>query len=381
MGQFFTNVQVWREKSDQALDRNELASRIVSALAAEGFREVFAPGEGNRRIHVGGASEGGWLTVLDSATEGQDPARLDQTAAMVSTVAESAAISILVHDGDRLQLALFREGHKRASFDSWPGYFAGEPPSASASGLEAWVEVLPPGRSVDDLRLAWTPGRLDEGALPRLKRMAQVLGLDVDQCALGANSLPPTMQPDFTTMILDGELPVSDRVGPNLPALGHTGGIESAISLRVNQSRRLTMIAHSTSAPGSGLRATVWGSALESGLISVVRSSLSIGAPEDAKAIELRLDKQATSSGMALMAAADDLVIPAGYASPGDAFAAARGDIVYGMACWMATRINFDLNLVGVDPGAGVLHVCLEPMANPDGQAIWTTQVRVHPAA
>ena len=174
MGQFFTNIQVSRGKSSSAFERTDLAKKIVTSLEAEGFREVFPPAEGDRRIHISDHSDGEWLTVLDSATEGQDPARLDQTAAMISKTTEAATISILVHDGDRLQMGLFREGTKRALFDSWPGYFEGEPPSPSASGIAEWIEVLPAGKSQDDLQAAWTSERLDEGALPCLKRLAQL---------------------------------------------------------------------------------------------------------------------------------------------------------------------------------------------------------------
>lgn len=379
MGQFFTNIQVLRVGSGRKFDREELARYIMTALGAQGLHEVSTPAENDRRVQVGGVSEGRWLAVLDTATEGQDTARLDHMAEIISTVAGTTAISILVHDGDRLQMSLFRGGTKRDSIDSWPGYFEGEAPSASASDFTAWADLLPPGKSIDDLRRAWTPVHLDEGALPRLRRIAQVLGMHSDQCTLGANSLPATMASEFRTLAFASGPPLNDIVVSRLPVLGHTGGLKSATKIGIGESRILTMIAHSTGASGTGIRLIVWGRALEVGLVRVVCASIIIGGPEDAVTIQLELVKQPTSSGIVLVSTIDDVSMPAGYTGPGDAFAAAGGDVVRGMAMWMDTRVSVDLQLIGVQSGAGDLHFCLQPLTNHDGQALLSTRVRVEP--
>ena len=371
MGEFFTNIQVSRGK--RGIDRDELAKRIASALSAEGLHEVSEPVSGARRIYVGGGAGDEWLTVLDSVTEGQDPARLDRAAELISQLTGTTAISILVHDGDRLELGLFKAGKKIAALDSWPGYFEGEPPSDSLSGLEDWVDVLPAGKSIEDLREAWRLHRVDEGALPRLQRMAQVLGMDPARCAIGANTLSPALQSEFKTLMFVGDSPARDG---GLPALGYSGGLEDDTTISVGESRSLNLIAHSIAGAGRGLRVTVWGSALDAGLVSISNASLTIGEQNPPQAIELQ--NQSGSDEIILTALAADIEIPAGYGSPGDAFAAADGDMIKGMSLWMATRIDFVLDIVAVKSGAGVLSAALQPLANTEAHAVWTTDVQVH---
>jgi hypothetical protein len=372
MGEFFTNIQVSRGK--QRIHRDELTKRIASALSNEGWHEVSAPVSGARRIYVGGGAEDEWLTVLDSVTEGQDPARLDRAAELISELAGSTAISILVHDGDRLELGLFKLGKKLASLDSWPGYFEGEPPSDSTSGLEDWTEVLPPGKSIEDLREAWRLQRVDEGALPRLKRMAQVLGMDPARCATGANTLSPTLQPQFTSLMFASDSTATDHSG--LPALGYSGGLEDDTTIGVGESRSLTLIAHSIAGAATGMRVIVWGSALDDKLISVSGASLTIGEVNPPQSIDLA--NQSGSNEIILTALAAGVEIPAGYGSPGEAFAAADGDMIKGMSRWLATRINLGLDVVAVKPGTGVLSAALQPLANIEqGHAVWTTDVHV----
>jgi hypothetical protein len=313
------------------------------------------------------------LTVLDSVTEGQDPARLDRAAAFISELAGSTAISILVHDGDRLELGLFKAGKKLATLDSWPGYFEGEPPSDSLSGLEDWVEVLPAGKSIQDLREAWRLHRADEGALPRLQRIAHVLGMDPARCATGANTLSPALQPEFKSLMFTSDSAATDR---GLPALGYSGGLEDDTTMAVGESRSLTLIAHSIAGAGTGVRVTVWGSALDDNLIAVSGAALTVGEVNPPHAIDLQ--NQSGSGEVILTALVEDFQIPPGYSSPGEAFAAADGDVIKGMSLWMATRIDFVLEVVAVKPGTGVLSAALQPLENTEAHAVWTTDVQVN---
>ena len=107
------------------------------------------------------------------------------------------------------------------------------------------------------------------------------------------------------------------------------------------------------------MRVIVWGSALDDELITVSGASLTIGEGNPPRAIDLA--NQSGSNEIILTASVEDFEIPAGYGSPGEAFAAADGDVIKGMSLWMATRIELGLNIVAVRPGNGVLSAALQP--------------------
>jgi hypothetical protein len=173
-------------------------------------------------------------------------------------------------------------------------------------------------------------------------------------------------------LLFASDSPATDR---GLPALGYSGGLEDDTTIGVGESRSLTLIAHSIAGAGTGVRVTVWGSALDDNLISVSGASLSIGEGNPPQAIDLQ--NQSGSSEVILTALAADVEIPAGYGSPGEAFAAADGDMIKGMSLWLATRIDLGLDVVGVKPGTGVLSAALQPLANTEAHAVWTTDVQV----
>src|SRR5215208_6221286 len=124
MGSFFTNVQVY--VGDRPA--HDLRSAIIGAMQRlvrdDGFVEVDPDdATAERMLLIGPADATRWIAVYDSATEGQDQTQLDALAAALSTVSEGAAVGVLIHDSDVLELRLWHSGARLDSYSSSPDYY------------------------------------------------------------------------------------------------------------------------------------------------------------------------------------------------------------------------------------------------------------------
>ena|GEM_PF-2301422 len=380
MGQFFTNVQLYSPQSITAADGEKLALIIRGLLISQGYEEVSALNQAEHRlVYIGYKEAGNWFTVLDSITEGQDPELLDQTARMLSSASNLTAISILVHDGDRLQMSLFNQGIKKDSIDTWPGYFNGDNPVVSHSDFSHWADVLPTSKTVDELKQAWELAEPGKGALPILHSISKTLELEDLFYQVGADSLPITLQPFFLSLrFYQPTQSDHDKPAPSpLPSFGHAGGLESMLQLGVNEIKPIALVAHSSGGAATGVNFTIWGSALHDGLVQISDVQISIGDTEKISSIAFQMKEIASTHGRMLSATLPDLLLPSGFPGPDKAIQQARGDFKNGLSAWLSSRININFQLNPLAVGKGELHLSLHALANEDGLAYWNTYLHV----
>src|SRR5262249_15825690 len=106
MGSFLTNIQVFTGDGGATPEREALIAAIHRFAAGTGFpalREGEAP---DRTIIVGPAGAAPWIAVYDEATEDQDMRKLEALAGDLSAALGTAAVTVLIHDSDALELRL-----------------------------------------------------------------------------------------------------------------------------------------------------------------------------------------------------------------------------------------------------------------------------------
>jgi len=340
-----------------------------------GYRESSAPDSAKRRIYVAQKGSGHWRLVLDSSTSSQDPAALDESGEMLSEASRCPVMSFLVHDDDFLETKLFRDGGLQACLHSWPGYFEGKPRTTPTGDFSAWADLLPPHNTIADFRQAWIPLEPVGNILPLLGRVAHVLAMEPESCRLSSDSLPV----DWTTQfkILDFQKSSSAVAAIDdlaTPGLGYEGGIATTTKLRQGDTSTLFAIAHSTGQTCTGLRVLVWGSALDSPLVAVNRVALTVGTEPT---VTVELQDGLSDEGKLLSATLRDLILPAGYPGPAEAFVRAEQDLELGMKLWLSSRVSVELDIRAIAPGAGDLRLAVEPLDHAGGMAHWTTHILV----
>jgi len=380
VGQFFTNVQIFNPELITVGDGKNLVEVIRNLIISQGYKEVsaFDPAV-LRRIYISCKAAGNWFTVLDSITEGQDPDLLDQIASALSSASNLTAVSILVHDGDRLQMSLFRDGIKQDSIDSWPGYFNGEKPVVSSAEFIGWADLLPVGKTVASLTEAWELADPAKGALPILQSIGETLGMEDPFYKIGADSFPMTLEPYFVSLQFHKftqSIPDKTTTSP-LPSFDFAGGLESLMQVSINEVKSIELVAHSTGNASTGLNFFVWGSALNDGLVQISHAQVTIGNAENIPAIALPLQEIASTHGRMLSAVLPDVLVPSGFSGPDEAIQQAYGDFENGLSSWLSSRISINFQLLPLAIGKGELHISLQTPANEDAQAYWNTYMHV----
>jgi hypothetical protein len=195
MGAFFTNVQVAIGQRRPADVRDAIVGTLRASVSGAGLVEdaALADEDAARVIYVGPSDADGWISVYDDATEDQDEDRLRALAEALSRAGD-AAVNILCHDSDILDMHLCRDGAEVDHYNNFPNYFDdGADERAPAEGDAAlWQPVLVPGTTPETLRAAWEVE--DVFAEDTLARIAPLFGWDMDRCSVGVRYLPEAEQ-------------------------------------------------------------------------------------------------------------------------------------------------------------------------------------------
>ena len=176
MGAFFTNIQI------RGGDPKRIREVILAELRDAGMHETDGDTFDRELLIVPGPR---WTAVYDLRAENQDATATDW-ARMFSAALATDAFSVLVHDSDVLDLALFASGKKRDHYDSNPG-FSGQAPSKVTPAARAakWEHLLADGHTRDELAAVFEHrGVFAEGALAPL---AAALGIEHGLLATGYN--------------------------------------------------------------------------------------------------------------------------------------------------------------------------------------------------
>jgi hypothetical protein len=367
MGRFFVNFQVHAPATGDG-EAGPLHDRLRERLLADGFVVARDDGQPARRIAVARSRTGPWRTVFDSQTGSQDPDAVDDSGARLSQASGRHVLSLLAHDDDFLEMKLFHQGRRLSTVNSWPGYFEGRPRAAPEGDFEAWAALLPPPRTVAQLRQAWQPQEPPGDVRPLLQRVAALLDLDVERCLQGPD-VPAAEADEFISLRVLAPDNLADASRRGQPAgLGHEGGVAGETVLPLGGRTRIEAITHSTGAGGAGLQVLAWGKALDAGLVAVRDASLALG---------LQAPLALALQGRLLMARLPASQLPPGFAGPAEAFAQAGQATDHGLDLWLSSRLALVLDLEAIAAGEGELQLAVQSLDHPDALAHWRTRVRV----
>ncbi|NOU30678.1 MAG: hypothetical protein HOO96_22490 [Polyangiaceae bacterium] len=270
MGAFFSNVQV---RADQGGFEKIVAALRADAASRE-MSEVDEAGDPDRVLLIAPPGPGGFVSVYDEATESQDARALDALGALVSRAAEGSAFTVLVHDSDVLALTLFSSGDVIDRYDSNPGYFGKKRKKRVERRVDAWAPLLRSGVAAVDLHAVLAAEDLFAEAT--LVKVCELVGCDPLRASTGQKYLSrdPSPLPDGTvTLRLRSmarpayETPPegAPRFEPHMPYGPTTQALAEGDQLR------LGFAVKNAGGASRGLTITVWGSAIDAGLVEVER--------------------------------------------------------------------------------------------------------------
>jgi hypothetical protein len=167
MGSFFTNVQVFAGQRPVADVRAAIIAAIRQQAIAAGLEEdetIVDDEDAERVVTIGPAGSGSWIAVYDERTEDQDAESLRELGEALSQVG-AAAVTVLVHDSDILQMQLYQQGAQVDAYHSYPNDYRDDPdePRAirliwkpdSASQYERREITLAAGQSAEGVPLRY----------------------------------------------------------------------------------------------------------------------------------------------------------------------------------------------------------------------------------
>ncbi len=367
MGSFFTNVQVQMPPGVEPIVLLDTVTHALASLAAErGMIPCAAASTAADRTVVLRPSERGWLSVYDEGTEDQDVQGLDVLARGLSKAIGGMAVTVLVHDSDILQLALFRKGKCLDRYDSHPAYFCeGEPSKkelAKVAGKpDRWAPLLTEGHRPEDLALAWREKKLFAEAT--LARTSELLGWTEGRAAVGFRYLEDDGLGEGVVRLRychatrpahQEEAEGVPRFVTDLPPDVTLRPVE--LALAVGDELRVSCTCRNAGGAGRGIEIRAWGSALEKGLVELTAFELLVGnVLKGAKHVGVTPKVSANHVWHTTV----DHEIPAGL----------RGGLAsLGGASWREVqgammRAQVHVNAVGrvVAPGQGELNLALMP--------------------
>ena len=150
MGSFFTNVQVRVDAREPEQSRRRIVAALRQWMTASGYIEVHDEDNRERTFLVGPVTKHPWITIYDSATEGQSDSVLSELTTVLSAAMRGVAIAVLMHDSDVLELTLFEQGARQDEYRLELGAIQNAPVS-----LTRWARLLVPGVTDMDLRAMW----------------------------------------------------------------------------------------------------------------------------------------------------------------------------------------------------------------------------------
>ncbi|MCG8416416.1 MAG: hypothetical protein MJE77_00570, partial [Proteobacteria bacterium] len=116
MGSFFTNVQVRVDAREPEQSRRRIVAALRQWMTASGYIEVRDEDNHERTFLVGPVTKHPWITIYDSATEGQSDSVLSELTTVLSAAMRGVAIAVLMHDSDVLELTLFEQGARQDEY-------------------------------------------------------------------------------------------------------------------------------------------------------------------------------------------------------------------------------------------------------------------------
>ena len=284
MGSFFTNVQV--STGGRTID--EIHAAIVAALRQRAREtgleedETLSDEEAERTIMVAPPGPEPWITVYDEITEDQDPDTRRDLGEALSRVG-GAAITVLVHDSDILEMRLCQNGAQVDVYNSYPNYFVQdpnktrEPPVGNAA---LWGTVLAPGATPEALRAAWEVREtFAEWALPRI---AVLLGWNREWCAEGFRYLADVAD-DLTGFTRLAFRPSAETAHGRPPLFAdgpprfEQGTWSPELRVEVGGSETAHVSFRSVGGAGQGIQSVIWG-------LRLMRSSSSHARPSSTSA-------------------------------------------------------------------------------------------------
>lgn len=384
MGSFFTNIQMHINQMIANEQREQLIEALRIHMKSLSYVEVRDDRTRERTILVGPITEHPWIAVYDQSTEGQDRTRLDAVATYLSGALNDKAVSILVHDGDLLELSFFLAGNQIGEITNWPDYFSGaskpsSPFEENDSHLHFWQDVFVEGATEEDFRNAWTVQNHFELGDAILTRLAPLVKWHSDLCKLGYNSIPEPVLLQCTALHFHHEdflRSQPDMSAP--PTLAHEGGTDSPLITKVGDTVQILGISNNTGGTSRGVTVVVWGEALDTGLVMLTRVTLLRG-PEDSKQLtEAEFAAVPAETGVIYTAEMMDVELFAGFSDVAAAFAAADGEYDAGIKLWLTARLEAHVDCIAMKPGIADIHIGFVPQANPnEGQTSWTIQLEI----
>lgn len=387
MGSFFTSVQVHTGGVPTQEARASVIELVRRWVVQSGYQEIAEADadEADRLVLVAPVDDTPWIAVYDEATEDQDARQLDGLAQALAAGGR-AAVGVLVHDSDILQLRLCQDGQLADVFNSRPDYFdelSDQERARVAGQPERWRPVLADGATPDDLRLAWLqrPVRAEEV----LSEVARLLRMNPRRCATGSHGLRRGEADTrgfsrlaFRSTALPHPLARLQSGGP--PRLRAVGGQERRTFTVAAPFQDLAATAQSVGGPSRGLYVAVWGEAVEGGLvwpttIHVVRRDERGHVAEDRVAL---LSPSTAERGAYWHATLEDFEIPRGFPEGAELRLGTglppRRLMAAQSAAWLGMVVAGEALLAG----EGQVHLGFVPLGNPDhGGDGWTTQVTV----
>jgi len=369
VGAFFTNVQV-------RLGDGPVEPLLEAVRAAAGdVDEVAADAEADRVVLVLPPDDGGWVTIYDQRTESQDTGGLEALGRLASEVCGAPAFSVLVHDSDVLDLRLYRGGERVDRYDSFPGYFEGGPTQSDRDAArghpERWADAL----SVDADALAAVFAGERSFAEQTLREACELLGCDPRRAGLGYRYATQEGLPDGTIALRFRlrERPGWEREAEGPPRFDlHAHHGDRPVPLGVGDALRLGFSARNVGGAGTGLTVSVWGGAIDDGLVEIETLELLVGdVRSGAKHQAIEPERGRSADGPLVFAARPSQPIPAGRAASQMGWQPGV-DVGAMMRAMNAGTVH--VNLVGrvVKPGRAALGVGFVPHDNRDDGQVGT---------
>lgn len=301
MGAFFSNVQVRTDAAGFA----GLVAALRADAASRDSTEVDAPGDADRTVVIVPPGAGGFASIYDEATESQDAQALDALGALASRSAGGPAFTVLVHDSDVLALALFSSGEVVDRYDSNPAYFGKKRKKREPRRGDAWVTLLAPGVAVGDLEAVLASEDLFAEAT--LAKVCELVGCDPSRASTGQKYLAsdsPAMPDGTVTLRLRSRTRPAYETAPEGPphfeAYMPYGPATQALA--EGDQLRLGFAVKNAGGASQGLTITVWGSALDAGLVEIEHFETVFGnVLEGARHATHSPERRRSASGEALL--------------------------------------------------------------------------------
>ncbi len=353
MGAFFSNVQVRTDR----VGFEKIVAELRADAASRDMSEVDEAGDPDRTVLVVPPGAGGFVSVYDEATESQDARVLDALGALVSRAAEGSAFTVLVHDSDVLALTLFASGEVVDRYDSNPGYFGKKRKKRVERRVDAWVPLLRSGVSALDLDAVLADEDLFAEAT--LVKVCELVGCEPSRASTGQEYLSrdPSPLPDGTVTL---RLRSRTRPAYETPPEGaprfeaHMPYGPATQALAEGDELRLGFAVKNAGGASRGLTITVWGSAIDAGLVEVERFETVFGnVLEGARHVVHSPERLRSASGESLFVLhlpQQELVA----GSPMTSFAPGM-DVRKMMSASMRSRVHVNVTGRVVQAGKGTL--------------------------